>query len=219
MKKISVVLFMALVSISAFAENTLHIGISFPISPLTLTDWAEKDIDSSQSGVEFAFDYTHAANSGFTWKGFLDGGMVKSSDVKTLDGNDISGFDITLGAGFGASPIRNERMTLSVFGDLGIRYQYFDLGSFDVTGNYINTHFDGHMDNIMFFIGPEVSYTFRFNEHIGIFANFGIFYNIGSESYFLSGTGTETVWCDEFGDGAGIYGFSFVPKVGLSVTL
>ncbi|WP_407428629.1 hypothetical protein [Treponema sp.] len=215
----------ALTAASLFAENTLHIGASFPISPFS----ADADVsgntkteDFSQTGVDFVFDYTHVADSGFAFKVGFDAGYVSSGDMKSYEvknyglkeKDDASGIDFAFGVGFGGSPIHNERMTLSIFGDFGFRYQTFELFSADIAGE----HYEVDFDDFLFYIGPEVSYTFRFNNHIGLFANFGMFYNIGygSMSYAEDHDNNAKGY---FGDADYIVsGISFQPKIGLAVT-
>lgn len=232
MKKILALVAAALSTAAVFAENTLHIGVGFPISPLKADnqdyDWVSTQ-DFSETGVDFAFDYTHVADSGFAFKVGFDVGYVSSSDMKTYkvdastfsfkEEDDAAGLDLAFGVGFGGSPIHDEKMTLSIFGTFGFRYQLFDILSASFSGNSL----DVTWSNYLFYIGPEVAYTFRFNEHVGLFADFGIFYNIGAGGYAYeySGSGSisesikETYHLDDLWL---VSGFTFQPKIGLAIT-
>ena len=70
----------------------------------------------------------------------------------------MSGIDFDVGIGLGASFIHNEKMTLSLLGDLGCRIHSMSEDDVDMT-------------SVLFYVGPEIAYTFRFNERIGLFAN------------------------------------------------
>lgn len=202
---------------SVFAENTLHMGAGFPISPLKVDYDGDKE-DFSSTGVDFAFDYTHVAEGGFAWKVGFDIGGANTSDIGDVNGNDASAFDFAFGFGFGGSPIHNERMTLSILGDFGIRVQNYDIGSYSALGNSVAIDWV----NFLFYIGPEISYTFRFNSHIGLFANFGIFYNIGAGGFSYEATGNQAfvkLVEENFPDEVyTVSGFTFQPKLGLAVT-
>lgn len=214
MKKIIALVAATVLSATAvFAENTLHIGLGIPISPFTLSNDGD-DVDFSQTGFDFAFDYTHVSESGFAFKvGFDGGAAICSSDFKDAEGDDLVGVDFAFGLGFGGSPIHNEKMTLSILGDLGFRFQDFDMGT-EKEGNYRIE--DWSLAQFIFYVGPEVAYTFRFNNHIGLFANLGIFYNVGASLYFYSSQSKEEPsWLD---DTFTVKGLTIQPKLGLAVT-
>lgn len=194
----------AIISGSAlFAENTLHIGAGFPISILSV------DIDGSaedfnQNAYDFTIDYTHVFEKGFTLKGGIDVGYVTTSDVKSaVKGDDLGGLDFAVNLGLGGSPLHNEKMTLSILGTLGLRVQNFsameDNGVEDISTE---------LNTVLFYIGPEVNYTFRFNKHIGMFADFGLFYNMGKSEYSV----------EDNSDDYDTSGPTFLPKIGVSVT-
>ncbi len=207
MKKLIALAAATLLSAAVFAENTFHVGAYIPINSWTIEDGDNED-DFKSGGFGGFFDFTHVADSGFSVKVNLGVGYAHGKD----DLEDFKGVDFDLGVGLGGSPIHNEKMTLSIFGDLGFRID--SLGyteSVSVSGYTADIEFD--LFNFNFYIGPEIAYTFRFNDHVGIFANFGILYNVGActlgydaegitddESYFLSG-------------------FTFQPKFGVAFTL
>ena len=222
MKKLIALVAAALLSASAvFAENTFHIGTYFPISPLTISD-GDYDADFSTSGFGGGFDFTHVADGGFTFKVGLDFGYVSTDDVKSaLKGNDLSGLDFALGFGLGGSFIHDERMTLSLTGTFGLRGQYlWETDSIDLY--YATADVDTSVFGFLFYIGPEISYTFRFNDHVGLFANFGIFYNVGVATYDVStssysGSGSDKEY--NYDNGYFASGFTFQPKIGVAFTL
>ena len=204
-------------SVSAvFAENTLHIGMYVPISNLTAAEGSASTAFAT-TGFGGSLDYTHVAGSGFTFKIGLGVAGANSSNMKTVRGKDLSGTDFDLGLGFGGSVIHDEKMTLSLTGNLGFRIQ--QLSGNDTFTEYKNYRSDTYdidteMVSFLFYIGPEISYTFRFNRHIGLFANFGIFYNTGESSYLTIGAPSEI----KFDFTYTTSGFNFQPKFGLAVT-
>ena len=222
MKKIiALVAASVLASATVFAENTFHIGAYFPISPLTASD-CEYDNDIKTSGFGGGFDFTHVADGGFTFKVGLDVGHVSTSDVKSvIEQKDLGGVDVALGFGFGGSFIHNERMTLSLTGDFGFRMQYLsETDTIDL--HYASGDVDTSVLSFLFYIGPEISYTFRFNDHVGLFANFGIFYNVGLANNDVSISGSYSGDKYNFGDAGDTYfakGFTFQPKIGVAFTL
>lgn len=210
MKKIISLVVAALISVTAsFAERTFHLGAYFPFSSGSYDDGG--DIDFKTRGVGFYFDSTRVADSGFTVKPYFGiGGMgTRQDDFKNSLGLEkIGGVDLDLGVGLGGSPIHNDRMTLSILGDLGVRAQ---IGS--ETESYSGIDVDFTFLDVLFYVGPEIAYTIRFNEHVGLFANVGVFFNIG-----LAGFEVELLGAS--GDTSGFAGvFTVLPRVGLSFTI
>ena len=223
MKKIiALVAAAALSATAAFAEKTIHIGVQFPFSDLNISGFSVPvEIDSSgntivvdgaggdfsSSGAGGSLGYTYVADSGFTSKFGVGLAGISTSDIRTISGKNLAGLELDLGLGFGGSFIHNERMTLSLTGDLGLRMRYFSwTDSYEISGD----DYDVDMDILspVFFIGPELSYTFRFGEHVGMFVSLGYFYNIGILFY---GDGIDD---SDFT----VSGFSFQPKFGLSIS-
>ena len=223
MKKIiALVAAAALSATAAFAEKTIHIGVQFPFSDLSASGFADPaEIDGntivadgvggdfSTSGAGGSFGYTYVADSGFTSKFRVGLAGISTSDIKTISGKNLAGLELDLGLGFGGSFIHNERMTLSLTGDLGLRMRYFSwTDSYEISGDDYDV--DMEILSPVFFIGPELSYTFRFGEHVGMFVSLGYFYNIGMFAcqYNQRDASDFTV-----------SGFSFQPKFGLSISL
>lgn len=214
MKKIiALVAAAALSATAAFAENTMHLGLGIPISSFTVSDSSASshEYDVTVSGCDFAFDYTHVADGGFTFKVGFDSGYTTTSvdyGSKPTVTFDINGADFAFGFGFGGSPIHNERMTLSILGDFGLRIQ-----SMSEEKNVLGYDTKFSLVNVLFYIGPEASFTFRFNDHIGVFGNFGIFYNSGVGIWDVT-VGGSTMDDDTYS----ATGITFQPKFGLAVT-
>ena len=123
----------------------------------------------------------------------------------------MKGVDIECGMGFGGSFIHNEKMTLSLTGNVGFRVQSFvSKEEYSYHGYTVDVETD--YLSFLFYIGPEISYTFRFNEHIGLFASAGVFFDAGASAYKVDIDGYDD------STGLGTVGITFQPKVGLAVT-
>ncbi|WP_191013562.1 hypothetical protein [Treponema zioleckii] len=209
MKKLLALAAVAIFSVSAlFAENTFHVGTYFPITNLTVSDDdTDSETDFSSTGVGAFFDYTHVANGGFTFKIGTGIAYASTSDVKSYVNNeDLSGVDFDFFVGLGGSPIHNEKMTLSITGNTGLRVQ-----NLSKTETFLGSEITTDTLSILFFIGPEVSYTIRFNEHVGLFGNLGVLYNVGVAAFKEID--------DDVRVGYAATGFNIQPKIGVAFTL
>lgn len=133
MKKLISLVAVALLSVTALfaAEHTFHVGL--PVSYVTGYD-SGSDNNGLGAGF-FYFDYVKVHDSKFSFKADA---AIGASYTST-------------GCGFGFSPIANEKMTLSLFGDFGF----------------------GNPDFIKF--GADAMFTYRFTNHIGAFADIGTY--------------------------------------------
>lgn len=193
MKKLLLIAVVFALSLTAvFAENTFNVGTYFPLSSLTANEQ-----EFTTRGFGAFVDYTHIAEKGFTFK--LNAGIARAME-EGLSRN-IKGLDLDGTCGFGYSPLHNDKMFLSIYLDAGARLQAF---SEEYSKTDLITVFMP-----MFYTGPEVSYTFRFNEHVGICANLGIFYSVGTCEVERGREVFEEIFS----------GFTFQPKVGITFTL
>lgn len=222
MKKFIALVGAALLSAVVFAENTMHFGAYFPLASFKASPEDEDyTVDLGESGVGGSFDYTHVADGGFTFKVGVGLAHVSTSDVvSAINGDDLGGVDFDTVFGWGGSFIHDERMTLSFTGNLGFRIQSLSASEdVKVSGVTVARGYETDFFSILCYIGPEISYTYRFNDHLGAFANFGIFYNIGYSYYSTSDVeynGTTLYYGDD--DTIITKGFIFQPKLGISVT-
>ncbi len=102
-------------------------------------------------------------------------------------------------------------------GNFGYRIQSFsDSGS--VGTGYAKIEYDDSWVSVLFYIGPELSFTYRFNEHFGLFASVGVFANIGLT---INDYKVEDNYGDEISGDKWYFatGGNFLPKIGVSVTL
>ena len=227
MKKIiALVAAAAFYATAAFAEKTIHIGVLFPFSDLNISGFAAPSIDSSgntiaaygaggdfsSSGAGGSLGYTYVADGGFTFKLGVGLAGISTSDIRTISGKNLTGVDFDLGLGLGGSFIHNERMTLSLTGDFGFQLKFLS-GTESQEDGWGSHDIDTEILSAMFYIGPELSYTFRFGEHVGMFVSLGYFYNIGSSTYQYDARDPSSSE-DDFTTS----GFSFHPKFGLSIS-
>lgn len=225
MKKLVALAAAAVISSAAvFAENTFHFGLYFPISSFTVQSLDDDDIDDLgivTKGVGGSVDFTHVADSGFVFKVGMGLAAAFTDDIKTYEGDDFSGIDFEMGLGLGGSFIHNERMTLSLTGNFGYRIQSFsDSGSVKVSGMKIE--YDTSWTSVLFYIGPELSFTYRFNEHFGLFASIGVFGDIGLTINDYELKAKDGNYTDDIADRDDWYfatGSDFRPKIGVSITL
>ena len=205
MKKVLAVAAAALLCLPAiFAENTVHFGMNFPISKVT-ADVNGNDTKANSTGFDGWADFTHVSERGFTWKAGLGVGSSSSDDIFEDDCHTI---DFDLSTGFGYSFIHDEKMTFSLTGNLGLFAQDYELEK-----DYGVVSIESKCSPLAFYIGPEASFTYRFTEHFGAFANFGIFYQIGIAEYTI-----EIKGAGKYEETVDLSGFLFEPKIGLSWT-
>ncbi|MCR5605965.1 MAG: hypothetical protein K6F69_04005 [Treponema sp.] len=209
MKKLVCLLATAILAISAFAENIINLGAYIPTSKLTLSQ-NNADVDVSNSGIGGFVDITHIADSGFTFKIGAGIGKAKSDLNYNSEYFDIeidNGYDVNLFLGLGCSFINNGNFKLSLTGNLGFTYDDFsEETSYDITA---------YLDYYEVYLGPELYCTYLFNEKVGLFADLGIYYNIGSGSYGADYNNNVSI----FGYDFDVSGVSFLPKFGLSISL
>ena len=219
MKKIiALVAGLAMSMTAVFAENTIHLGAYFPLD--------KANYDGSgvfSTGVGGALDYTHVADGGFTWKAGLGLNTLKTDDVEVDDTKLDDGVDFNLGLGFGWSFIHDEKMTFSVTGDFGLRFGGFDKKIDYQIGGVTVAEAKYRLDKIVFYIGPEATFTYRFTDHLGAFGAFGIFYqkSLGDQEFNVEydlKVKDENVNLVSGKEKMPISGFIFQPKLGLSWT-
>ena len=216
MKRLLALVATAMLSTFAFAENTVHLGAFFPIHPATLkSDGVSKDLSST--GVGGTVDFTHVCDSGFTFK--FDLGLARAS-TKDLWDESVSGVNFLGDAGFGWSFIHNEKMTLTLTGNIGLSICSYKLEEKYTTTSYSSTVVadrERKLTPIEFYFGPEVAFTYRFNKHFGAFADVGFFYATGSAKLKNKAEALGTKMYDTSAS-LDISGLLIVPKVGVSFT-
>lgn len=218
MKRLLALVATAMLSTFAFAENTVHLGAFFPIHPATLgQDGQTADLSSSGFGVNV--DYTHVSDGGFTFK--FDLGLARTS-TKDLWDESLSGVNFLGDVGFGWSFIHDEKMTLTLTGNIGLsvcsynlKEEYYYTTSY--TGSVLAERERKLNPITEFYFGPEVAFTYRFNKHFGAFADVGLFYATGSADYKdkAEALGNKLY---ERSESLDISGLLFVPKAGMSFT-
>lgn len=214
MKKIFAFVFAAAAcAFSAFADNALNIGSYYPVAALSFDD---ENVTTAGAGV--SLDYTHVSDGGFTWKIGSAIAVISTEDIKTVSGEDeMGGIDFDFGAGFGYAFVNDDFLNVSLFGDIGIRGQ-------SVIEDAQITVADNRYDVVqevtagLFYIGPEISVTFKFAKHFGLFANIGLFYATGSTdckvTYELNGREISTMGTSDSYETSGLI---FQPKFGVSI--
>ncbi|MBR0032844.1 MAG: hypothetical protein IJP61_11255 [Treponema sp.] len=208
MKKIIAIVFAAVLASAAFAENTFHLGLYAPISKFDIDD-----NDVASVGVGGTLDYTHVFDNGFTLKVGFDAGFVRSDIVKTSYRKDeaINGVDFALGVGVGGSFLHNDRFTLSLLCDFGYRMQI----------GYVKEEYLLWRDletvsaTFVFSVGPELVFTFRFNNHIGLFISENVLLDLGATAFRIENNGKELYKSDALRT----VGITTTPKIGLAITL
>ena len=211
MKKLLFVLASALLSASVFAGE-FHLGTYFPVTKLDVdVDDDADDGDFDASGFGIKFDYTHITDSNFTWKVGTAIGYTKSSDI--IDDEKKGGLDYDVGAGFGWTFINDPKMTLSLTGNIGTHMLYLSVTDSEYESG-IKISYDAKSVSYLFYIGPEVTFSYRFTDKFGAYAGLGIYYSFGSTSldYKVSGGGisysdNDSYWTD---------GFIYMPSLGVS---
>ena len=218
MKRLLALVASAMLTTFAFAENTVHLGAFFPIHPATLkSDGVSKDLSST--GVGGTVDFTHVCDSGFTFK--FDLGLARAS-TKDLWDESVSGVNLLGDVGFGWSFIHNEKMTLTLTGNIGLSVCSYNLKEEYYTTSYTGSKVLAERERKLnpiteFYFGPEVAFTYRFNKHFGAFADVGFFYAIGSAKLKNKAEALGTKLYDTSAS-LDISGLLIVPKVGVSFT-
>lgn len=199
MKKLIALTTALLLSVSSMfaSEKAFHIGGAVPAGSLS-----DEDDSSSLSGFDFYADFTRIANGGFTFN------LTLAAGTSTLSYNDAD-LDLTncfLGGGFGYSFIHDEKKTLSLTGDLGFLIMSGDKNLYPIKIDY---------SAVMFYIGPRISFTYKFLKHLGIFANAGLYYASGSWSATIESTVLGSSYSRS--DDGSISGVIFRPDFGIAI--
>ncbi len=209
MKKLLVAFVAALLASSVFAGE-FHLGAYFPVTRLDVDfDDGKEDFDASGFGIKF--DYTHITDSNFTWKVGTAIGYTRSSDI--IDGEKKGGLDYDVGGGLGWTFINTPNMTLSLTGNIGSHMLYFSASDSEYESG-VKISYDANFTSYLLYIGPEVSFTYRFTDKLGAYAGLGLYYSFGTTSvdYKVSGGGisysdNDSYWTD---------GFIYMPSLGVS---
>ena len=165
MKKLLVVLAAAFLATSVFAGE-FHLGTYFPVTKLDVDfDDGKEDFDASGFGIKF--DYTHITDSNFTWKVGTAIGYTRSSDI--IDGEKKGGLDYDVGGGLGWTFINTPNMTLSLTGNIGSHMLYFSASDSEYESG-VKISYDANFTSYLLYIGPEVSFTYRFTDKLGAYA-------------------------------------------------
>ncbi|MBR6142677.1 MAG: autotransporter domain-containing protein [Treponema sp.] len=209
MKKLLVALAAALLSASVFAGE-FHLGTYFPVTKLDVDvddDIGNGDFDASGFGIKF--DYTYVADSNFTWKVGTAIGYTRSGDIIDKADEKAGGLDYDVGTGLGWTFINAPKMTLSLTGNLGLHMLYVDASE-DIEGITI----EEDVFSMLFYIGPEVTFAYRFTDSFGLYAGLGIYYSFGSTDIDIStkvsgykNSSNDSYWTD---------GFIYMPSLGVS---
>ncbi len=211
MKKLLLVFAAALLSASVFAGE-FHLGTYFPVTKLDVdVDDDADDGDFDASGFGIKFDYTHITDSNFTWKVGTAIGYTKSSDI--IDGEKKGGLDYDVGGGLGWTFINTPNMTLSLTGNIGSHMLYFSASDSEYESG-VKISYDAKFTSYLLYIGPEVSFTYRFTDKLGAYAGLGLYYSFGTTSvdYKVSGGGIS--YSDN--DSYTTTGFIYMPSLGVS---
>lgn len=209
MKKLLLALAAALLSASVFAGE-FHLGTYFPVTKLDVDfDDGKEDFDASGFGIKF--DYTHITDSNFTWKVGTAIGYTRSSDI--IDGEKKGGLDYDVGGGLGWTFINTPNMTLSLTGNIGSHMLYFSASDSEYESG-VKISYDAKFTSYLLYIGPEVSFTYRFTDKLGAYAGLGLYYSFGTTSvdYKVSGGGIS--YSDN--DSYTTTGFIYMPSLGVS---
>ncbi|MBP5575952.1 MAG: hypothetical protein J6X67_04215 [Treponema sp.] len=209
MKKLLVAFAVALLSASVFAGE-FHLGTYFPMTKLDV-DFDDDNEDFDASGFGIKFDYTHITDSNFTWKVGTAIGYTRSSDI--IDGEKKGGLDYDVGGGLGWTFINTPNMTLSLTGNIGSHMLYFSASDSEYESG-VKISYDAKFTSYLLYIGPEVSFTYRFTDKLGAYAGLGLYYSFGTTSvdYKVSGGGIS--YSDD--DSYTTTGFIYMPSLGVS---
>jgi hypothetical protein len=142
------------------------------------------------------------------------------ANTKDLWDESVSGVNFLGDAGFGWSFIHNEKMTLTLTGNIGLSICSYKLEEKYTTTSYSSTVVadrERKLTPIEFYFGPEIAFTYRFNKHFGAFADVGFFYATGSAKLKNK---AEALGIKLYDTSASldISGLLIVPKVGVSFT-
>ncbi|MCR5766139.1 MAG: hypothetical protein K6G09_09220 [Treponema sp.] len=183
---------------SVFADHSLHAGLmySYFTGKDRIKEFNEPD-KISTSGFGFCFDYAYERSNGLVFKAGGDISSMKFTyDMGDLEIDKGIEADIYFGLGYGF--IKKGNMSLFFTGNAGVK------------GDLFCENGTNHLERVlvMFTVGPELSFNYRFNTHLGLFANAGAMFNIGSSNGQAIPSWIQT----------DVYGFSFPVKAGISYT-
>ncbi len=202
MKKIFSVMAIALLATGLFAKtwtNNVGVGFTVPISTIGIDKSGADDIFQVGYGVKGFYLGYH--QNGFTVRAAESLGLATSKDIKLQDRDTNLGFFSNLDLGAGYSFIRDDKMTLSLLGMIGLdiaaystsRSSTYDKKSADLTAT---------LGYAMFSVGADAYFAFKFKPNFGLFADVACRYLVAGGSFgeteyeYKNGSKTETVKFD-----------------------
>ena len=140
-------------------------------------------------------------------------GYTRSGDIVDKADEKAGGLDYDVGTGLGLTFINEPKVTLSLTGNIGSHMLYFSASDSEYESG-VKISSDAKFTSYLLYIGPEVSFTYRFTDKLGAYAGLGLYYSFGTTSvdYKVSGGGIS--YSDN--DSYTTTGFIYMPSLGVS---
>lgn len=185
------------------SSSTFHVGGAAPLA--SLSDNSRNDFSSS--GFDFYADFTRILENGFTFYVNATAGVVTASASADGLSDDIDMTDFSFGAGLGYSFIHDEKKNLSLTGEAGIEMLSGNKNIYTI-GTQLSKL---DVSTTVFYIGPKISFTYKFASHFGIFANAGLYFATGSNKFEVKDLNLSSE--------KSISGVLFRPEFGVAIPL
>ena len=203
---------------SAFAEWIFAAGVSTPF-----TDWVYDKTDAPINETDFTANAIKFTDGGLVLKWRLDLGSARGAGMNLQAGKSFMGA-FTFGAGIPV--VREEKLDLLLTGVVGgvlgsPTESYSRLTTYEKENDRREKETVSEVVDFTSFIGgfrigTDVTAIFKLSKALGVFSNLGFYFTVGSYTWGPSESKYEKYIDPE---SEVFSGFSFVPTLGVSLTL
>lgn len=227
MKKILSVLAIALMSTALFAKtwtNNAGFGFTLPISSITSDN--EDVNDFFQIGYGIQGFYLGYHENGFTVKAAESAGLATSKDFYFPDNDTHFGVFNNIEVGLGYTFIKNNRVTLSLLGMLGLDLSVYSDSEDDTdvlaadNSTTVKGDYTISIGTALFSVGGDLFVSCKLKPNLGLFCNISGRYLVAGKAFGEQETkyktGDKTITSKEdFGDRDLNGKFRIQPTIGL----
>lgn len=193
------------------SDQLLQFGLSLPFSTLS-SSRLRPDVDSDIYGAGLSFTFVNIADRGFTLRLSTDNYYAWDSKMKS-GGKNFDGRGMDFFAGIGGALIHDERMSLTLTGNIGTS-SITTKCSKKIPGEYYTEYLDTEISSTIFSVGPNVCFTYRLNGNAGLFAELGAYCSLGSCSITSNKSTPENPSSDS--EDKSVSGWTIKPRLGFS---
>ncbi|MBP3366039.1 MAG: hypothetical protein J6K96_03485 [Treponema sp.] len=197
---------------AAFAEMNLAVNVAAPHG-----NFVCDDVGENMSEVLWGLTAMKITDSNIALRWYIAGGTARS-DAQS----DGGAFTFTFGVG--KAFVHTEHIVSAMTGMIGLDYIFLDSDTAYTVGNAVGKQ-EISDDIFGFRMGADWTTILKFNRWIGLYTNLGFYYTVGSKSRDVDFEVKDEegkkirIDNDPFEFDKTFSGFSFVPSVGINISL